>query len=148
MSRSISAAHVLPPNPTYIDFPVSDGDENQWPTNTTRVVDSEGHVNYMRPVPIDESLSIKWRCEVGASLALQLKKPGIFIYYAWSNRFLTQFLFCIPQLGRAMSSVVGLLVIRCLITIKAQQTHPGMMPTLLVCFLFCPSYNPHQSFST
>ena len=74
----ISSGHVLPPNPTYIDFPVSDGDESQWPTNIARVVDSEGHVNYMRPVPIDESLSVKWRCEVGASLALQLKKPGMF----------------------------------------------------------------------
>jgi hypothetical protein len=74
----ISSGHVLPSNPTYIDFPLSDGDESQWPTNTARVVDSEGHVNYMRPVPIDESLSVKWRCEVGASLALQLKKPGIF----------------------------------------------------------------------
>ncbi|KAG9313068.1 hypothetical protein JVU11DRAFT_6508 [Chiua virens] len=74
-TRIISTGHVLPPNPTFIDFPVSDGDDAQWPTNTTRVVDSEGLVNYMRPVPIDESLSIKWRCEVGASLALQLKKP-------------------------------------------------------------------------
>lgn len=77
MSRMISSGHVLPSNPTYIDFPLSDGDESQWPTNTARVVDSEGHVNYMRPVPIDESLSVKWRCEVGASLALQLSKPGI-----------------------------------------------------------------------
>ncbi|KAF8141520.1 hypothetical protein EV363DRAFT_1204315 [Boletus edulis] len=75
MARSISSGHVLPPNPTFIDFSVSDGDQSQWPTNTTRVVDSEGHVNYMRSVPIDESLSIKWRCEVGASLALQLGKP-------------------------------------------------------------------------
>lgn len=75
-ARGISAGYVLPANPMYIDFPVSDGDQSQWPTNTDRVVDTEGHVNYMRPVPIDESLSIKWRCEVGSSLATQLKKPG------------------------------------------------------------------------
>ncbi|KIJ65564.1 hypothetical protein HYDPIDRAFT_60372, partial [Hydnomerulius pinastri MD-312] len=74
-ARGISGAHQLPANPTFIDFLVSDGDESQWPTNTTRTIDSEGHVNYMRPVPIDESLSIKWRCEVGTSLANQLKKP-------------------------------------------------------------------------
>ncbi|KAH7890844.1 hypothetical protein F5I97DRAFT_91417 [Phlebopus sp. FC_14] len=74
--RSISGAHVLPDNPTFIDFPVSDGDQSQWPTNTTRAVDSEGHVNFMRPVPLDESLCVKWRCEVGASLASQLKKPA------------------------------------------------------------------------
>ena len=77
-ARGISNAHVLPKNPTFIDFPVSDGDEGQWPTNTTRVVDAEGQINYMRAVPLDESLSIKWRCEVGASLALQLNKPGVF----------------------------------------------------------------------
>ncbi|KAF9240636.1 hypothetical protein BU15DRAFT_87549 [Melanogaster broomeanus] len=75
-ARVISSGHVLPPNPAFIDFPVSDGDEGQWPTNTTRILDSEGHVNYMRAVPSDESLCIKWRCEVGASLASQLKKPS------------------------------------------------------------------------
>ncbi|KAL4065830.1 hypothetical protein V8B97DRAFT_1880890 [Scleroderma yunnanense] len=75
-TRTISGGHILPPNPTYIDFHVSDGDPVQWPENTTRLVDSEGHVNYMRPVPLDESLCIKWRCEVGASLAVQLKKPA------------------------------------------------------------------------
>ncbi|KAF9224013.1 hypothetical protein BS17DRAFT_704003 [Gyrodon lividus] len=74
-ARGISSGYVLPPNPAFIDFPVSDGDEDQWPTNTTRILDSEGHVNYMRPVPTEESLSIKWRCEVAASLAGQLKKP-------------------------------------------------------------------------
>ncbi|KAI6113028.1 hypothetical protein F5141DRAFT_1111093 [Pisolithus sp. B1] len=74
--RGVSTGHVLPANPTYIDFPISDGDPGQWPTNTTRVVDSEGHVNYMRPVPLDESLCIKWRCEVGASLAVRLNKPA------------------------------------------------------------------------
>ncbi|KAI6164586.1 hypothetical protein EDD17DRAFT_1561350 [Pisolithus thermaeus] len=73
--RGVSTGYILPANPTYIDFSISDGDPSQWPTNTTRVVDSEGHVNYMRPVPLDESLCIKWRCEVGASLAVRLNKP-------------------------------------------------------------------------
>ncbi|KIJ20881.1 hypothetical protein PAXINDRAFT_106682 [Paxillus involutus ATCC 200175] len=84
-ARGISSGYGLPPNPAFIDFPVSDGDESQWPTNTTRVLDSEGHVNYMRSVPIDESLSIKWRCEVGASLASQLKKPAgpSYVLHGW-----------------------------------------------------------------
>ena len=79
-ARTISTGHVLPPNPSYIDFPLSDGDSAQWPVNTTRVVDNESHVNFMRPVPIDESLCVKWRCEVGASLAVQLNKPGMYFF--------------------------------------------------------------------
>lgn len=90
-ARNVSSGHVLPPNPAFIDFALSDGVEDQWPTNTTRVVDGEGHVNYMRPVPIDESLSVKWRCEVGASLALQLGKPGMFLSYLWLDYLFTRF---------------------------------------------------------
>ena len=137
-SRTISAGHVLPQNPTFIDFPVSDGHESQWPANTTRVVDSEGHVNYMRPVPIDESLSIKWRCEVGASLALQLKKPGIFPALSLAGRLLTRFVVCASrQLAQPMSFVAGQLVIRCLIIIKGLQAHHDMMPTLSVRLFVC-----------
>ena len=126
MSRSISSGHVLPPNPTFIDFPLSDGDEGQWPTNTTRAVDNEGHVNYMRVVPIDESLCIKWRCEVGASLALQLKKPGVCVFFFAVSVINTSLR--IQKLGLTMSCVAGPLVIRCLITIKGQQVHHDMMP--------------------
>ncbi|KAI6041303.1 hypothetical protein EDC04DRAFT_2670256 [Pisolithus marmoratus] len=87
--RGVSTGHVLPANPTYIDFPISDGDVDQWPTNTTRIVDSEGHVNYMRPVPLDESLCIKWRCEVGASLAVRLNKPvgPTYVLRGWPENY-------------------------------------------------------------
>lgn len=112
MSRVISSGHVLPQNPTYIDFPVSDGDEGQWPTNTARVVDGEGHVNFMRPVPIDESLSVKWRCEVGASLAIQLKKPGIFPMFSLTGPLINALLMlssrprlCPPWLACWLSNV-------------------------------------------
>ncbi|KAH7915297.1 hypothetical protein BJ138DRAFT_1170046 [Hygrophoropsis aurantiaca] len=74
-ARGISGAHALPANPSFIDFPRSDGDPSQWPTNTAKVVDGEGHVNFMRPVPLDESLSIKWRREVGNSLAQRMGLP-------------------------------------------------------------------------
>ena len=148
-SRTISAGHVLPQNPTFIDFPVSDGHESQWPANTTRVVDSEGHVNYMRPVPIDESLSIKWRCEVGASLALQLKKPGIFPALSLAGRLLTRFVVCASrQLAQPMSFVAGRLVIRCLIIIKGLQAHHDMMPTLSVRLFVCLLHISHQTSAT
>ncbi|KAJ7782034.1 hypothetical protein DFH07DRAFT_728887 [Mycena maculata] len=72
--RSHSTKHALPANPSWVDFPRSDGDPRLWPTNTTREVDEEGCVNYMQPVDLDEPLSIKWRMGVGdaISVALQL----------------------------------------------------------------------------
>ncbi|KAF7308486.1 Actin-related protein 8 [Mycena chlorophos] len=69
--RSHSAKHVLPDNPIFIDFPRSDGDARTWPTKTTEVVDADGEVNFMRPVPLDESLAVKWRMGVADAMALQ-----------------------------------------------------------------------------
>jgi hypothetical protein len=70
--KGFSSSHAIPANPTFIDFPRSDGDSSKWPTNTTPHIDSEGHVNFMRQAALDESLSIKWRVEVGAALASKL----------------------------------------------------------------------------
>ena len=70
--KGFGSSHVLPPNPTFLDFPRSDGNSSKWPLNTTCHVDSEGHVNFMREVPLDEPLAIKWRIEVGAVLATRL----------------------------------------------------------------------------
>lgn len=75
--RAFSSKHVLPANPRWIEFPQSDGDEKNWPTNTTREVDSDGHVNYMRVAPLDDPLSIKWRVEVARSLAQIMSMPGV-----------------------------------------------------------------------
>lgn len=67
--RGAAGKHTLPPNPTWLEFENTDGDESLWPTNNTEVVDAEGHVNYMRIARLDESLSIKWRTEVGKGVA-------------------------------------------------------------------------------
>ncbi|OJA08512.1 hypothetical protein AZE42_09195 [Rhizopogon vesiculosus] len=75
--KGFGSSHVLPPNPIFLDFPRSDGSTSKWPLNTTCHVDSEGHVNFMREVPLDEPLAIKWRIEVGAVLATRLNMaPG------------------------------------------------------------------------
>jgi hypothetical protein len=47
-----------------------------------------------------------------------------------------------------MSFVAGLLVIRCMITIKAQQAHHDMMLISSVRSLVCPFHIPHQSIFT
>lgn len=64
---------VLPPNPEWITFEDTDGDVRRWPTNTTPVLDAEGHVNYMLPLDVDHPNSIKWRMISGASIAEYLK---------------------------------------------------------------------------
>jgi hypothetical protein len=75
-NRGLSNKHALPANPSWIEFERTDGDQSLWPTNTTKNVDREGHVNYMRVSAIDESLSIKWRVEVGKALAIIMELPG------------------------------------------------------------------------
>ncbi|KAJ7890458.1 hypothetical protein B0H14DRAFT_2497092 [Mycena olivaceomarginata] len=73
--RNHSAKHALPDDPSYLDFPRTDGDPELWPTNTERKVDSEGCVNFMQEVALDEPLSIKWRVGVGDAVSVALKLP-------------------------------------------------------------------------
>ncbi|CDO69634.1 hypothetical protein BN946_scf184851.g22 [Trametes cinnabarina] len=75
MARRYAGAHTIPENPTWLEFPRSDGDPSVLPRNTKQVVDSEGQVNFMRPVPLDESLAIGWRVSVGAALAVRMGLP-------------------------------------------------------------------------
>ncbi|KAJ7066548.1 hypothetical protein C8F01DRAFT_1019945 [Mycena amicta] len=73
--RSHSNKHALPNNPLYIDFLRSDGDRRTWPSHTTEVVDDEGNVNFMRAVPLDEPLAVKWRTGVGDAIAMHFNYP-------------------------------------------------------------------------
>ncbi|THV02463.1 hypothetical protein K435DRAFT_749121 [Dendrothele bispora CBS 962.96] len=75
MVRSVGTRHELPPNPTFKTFERSDGSQTTWPTNTTRVVDREGHVNFMDPVTLDLPIAIKWRVQIAEALANALKWP-------------------------------------------------------------------------
>ncbi|EMD38934.1 hypothetical protein CERSUDRAFT_104223 [Gelatoporia subvermispora B] len=74
-SRSKAAGSVLPPNPTWVEFPRSDGVESTWPLNTTRVVDHEGHVNYMQSTDLSEKVAVNWRNAVGAKVASGMGLP-------------------------------------------------------------------------
>ncbi|KAJ4475059.1 hypothetical protein J3R30DRAFT_3295061 [Lentinula aciculospora] len=75
MGRSANAKHELPSNPVYREIEHSDGVQSAWPKNTTRIVDSEGQVNWMQYVPSDEGMAIKWRVQVGQALANALNWP-------------------------------------------------------------------------
>jgi hypothetical protein len=76
MVRQLNQTHTLPPNPHWIEFVRTDGNADRLPRDTTFNPDSQGHVNFMRPVTDDESASIGWRIAFGKALASKLGMPG------------------------------------------------------------------------
>ncbi|KAJ4465784.1 hypothetical protein C8J55DRAFT_588044 [Lentinula edodes] len=80
MRRFVNVKHELPPNPVFREIRRSDGDRDTWPQNTTRIVDSDGQVNYMQYVPSDEGMAITWRVQVGQALANAFNWPKGFNY--------------------------------------------------------------------
>jgi hypothetical protein len=59
-----------------LEFERSDGDETVWPSNTKRIIDSDGHVNYMQPIGINDEWGVRWRKSIGSALAVHLNLPG------------------------------------------------------------------------
>jgi hypothetical protein len=74
-SRGVGGGHTLPPNPVYLEFGKSDGDTKQLPTNNREVVDTDGQVNYMKFLALDDSSNIHWRCQVAMKVAERIGKP-------------------------------------------------------------------------
>lgn len=72
-----------PANPTYIDFPRGDGNTSTWPTNTTRIVDSEGQVNFFDPLSHSHSQSVRWRMIVASAIANDFKMAGTSSSATW-----------------------------------------------------------------
>jgi hypothetical protein len=66
----------IPDNPKFVEFERSDGNSGGWPSNTTRIVDHEGCVNFYQRVELDQPMGIKWRVQVGAALSAALNWPG------------------------------------------------------------------------
>ena len=75
--RNIAAGHALPPNPEWLDFDRTDGNESQLPTNTQEVVDRDGQVNYMKPVLMEDSPNIHWRIQVALKVAEKMGLPSV-----------------------------------------------------------------------
>ena len=87
--RKLGGNYVLPDNPEWIVFPRSDGDAKVLPKNTQRIVDSQGEVNFMRPISLEESSSVMWRVSVGSQVAIKLNYPGALSRSAHMLRSLT-----------------------------------------------------------
>ncbi|KAK0202550.1 hypothetical protein DFS33DRAFT_1341073 [Desarmillaria ectypa] len=73
--RQCSDKRALPANPTYRTIDCSDGREELWPHNTTEIADEDGHVNFMQPIELDNSIAIRWRVSLGASVANAMNWP-------------------------------------------------------------------------
>jgi hypothetical protein len=68
---------VFAPSTIYLDFPRSDGDETKWPSNTIYDIDSDGQVNFMEHLDIDQSGQVKkWRAAIGKAIATKLEMQG------------------------------------------------------------------------
>lgn len=75
-SRRISEKFSLSATPTFLEFQRSDGNANLWPTNTTRIVDQEGHVNFMQVMGLESPVVMKWRSLAAKAIALELGMAG------------------------------------------------------------------------
>ena len=88
-TRKLGEAPVgIPAGATVIEFRRSDGN-SQWPTNTTRTVDGDGQINYMRHLELDAPTSVKWRLQVARAIAMDKGMPGIIVEHAYRTE-LTQ----------------------------------------------------------
>jgi hypothetical protein len=61
----------------YLEFGKTDGDAKQLPTNTREVVDADGQVNYMKPLGLDDSSNVHWRCQVAMKIAERIGETHV-----------------------------------------------------------------------
>ena len=59
----------------FIVIEATDADPSRWPENTVSRADAEGNVNFMRPVPVQHEVALKWRVVIGQALAKMLNYP-------------------------------------------------------------------------
>ena len=142
MSRRHGGGHTLPDDPTWIEFPRSDGDPRELPKNTTKVV-TEGQVNFMRPVDMDESLSVMWRVVVGKELASRMNLPGKYSVHLLRIQVLSDR----PQRAPNTSSRSFPMDTSFTITIKAQRRHRDTIHISVVRSLTHENPYRHSSFA-
>jgi len=86
-SRRISDRGLsIPGDSQFLEFERSDGDPRGWPSSTTRIIDSDGHVNFMQYEEIDAPAATRWRVAVGQGAAIALGLPGVLCDPHFSRR--------------------------------------------------------------
>lgn len=63
-----SSVEPPPTDARWIEFPKTDGDRQRWPVFTGER-DTDGNINFFRPVHIDEKSAVDWRKKVGKQIA-------------------------------------------------------------------------------
>ena len=102
-----------------LGFPRTDGDSSLWPSNTRRIVDRDGQVNYMHPLEPDDAQCIRWREELGRLVAEKIGLPGQCNVERW---------FAIPPFGTdefSWTKIYSKLVATGLQNVRALQRAAG-----------------------
>jgi len=77
-TRTINSTVEPPPaDARWIEFPNTDGSHHKWPEFTGER-DTDGNINFLRPVHIDEKSAVDWRKKVGKYLAEVCNYSGMF----------------------------------------------------------------------
>lgn len=131
-SRKLGDAAIsIPANATVLEFKRTDGNASLWPTNTTRIVESDGQVNFMRHLDLDAHTCVKWRMQVARAVAIDKGMPGNAIRCAFCN--VIDLTVSVGQRIRSMCWPAGQRGIGCLIIIKGRRTILVMMSIYSVC---------------
>lgn len=60
----------------YLEFPRTDGSSTKWPLDKLDPTPVQNEVNFMRPIALNEPLSLKWRIQIGREVAKLLGHSG------------------------------------------------------------------------
>ena len=71
--------YSLPPGCELLHFERSDGDSTHWPPNTVEVEDEDGNVNFYKPVPEQQGISLKWLNQIGQKVAEEMGMPSKYL---------------------------------------------------------------------
>ena len=75
--RALGSALEPPPaDARWIEFPRTDGGRDKWPVFTNER-DTNGNINFFRPMHIDEKSAVDWRKKIGKHLAELLHYSGM-----------------------------------------------------------------------
>ncbi|KZV68216.1 hypothetical protein PENSPDRAFT_754249 [Peniophora sp. CONT] len=92
MSKHSSKAMIeysLPPGCELLHFPRTDGDSVHWPPNQEEVEDEDGSVNFYKPIPEQQGMSLKWLHGVGQKVAemMDMPKGKQYAFASWPDGY-------------------------------------------------------------
>lgn len=131
-----------------IKFTRSDGSVEKLPTDKLDQSPSKGEINYMRPVDLKESLSVKWRTAIGRGVAKLMEKLGMWfrIFFPGASAHLDSCQISrITSLRTFLQTTNSILIIRALWVALLVQTPIFMVRSFFtyMCFLYEKTFQVH-----